>query len=193
MICSCLWKDYFHFELFFSLGFSPWKGMRINSSSRLGITWLYTLNSSFLSLPMSVCLLWLPFRVFFRQMFPQMKFRVSGLDPKAKYILLLDIVAADDCRYKFHNRYPSLPNFSYTKPLSFFFNFYVCPDDHFSVLSLYLSAFLSLFFIYFLYLLWLCLPWVWHLRLPDFLLFPAAHSFFLFFSLSFIYLLALMT
>lgn len=38
-------------------------------------------------------------------MFPQMKFRVSGLDPKAKYILLLDIVAADDLRYKFHNRY----------------------------------------------------------------------------------------
>ncbi|KAG5888546.1 hypothetical protein JTB14_000968 [Gonioctena quinquepunctata] len=39
-----------------------------------------------------------------RQMFPQMKFRVSGLDLKAKYILLLDIVAADDYRYKFHNR-----------------------------------------------------------------------------------------
>ncbi|KOX69568.1 Optomotor-blind protein [Melipona quadrifasciata] len=39
-----------------------------------------------------------------RQMFPQMKFRVSGLDAKAKYILLLDIVAADDYRYKFHNR-----------------------------------------------------------------------------------------
>ncbi|GAB0091113.1 optomotor-blind protein [Sergentomyia squamirostris] len=38
-----------------------------------------------------------------RQMFPQMKFRVSGLDTKAKYILLLDIVAADDYRYKFHN------------------------------------------------------------------------------------------
>ena len=37
-------------------------------------------------------------------MFPQMKFRMSGLDPKSKYILLLDIVAADDCRYKFHNR-----------------------------------------------------------------------------------------
>ncbi|KAJ3618275.1 hypothetical protein MTP99_006292 [Tenebrio molitor] len=36
-------------------------------------------------------------------MFPQMKFRVSGLDLKAKYILLLDIVAADDYRYKFHN------------------------------------------------------------------------------------------
>ena len=40
----------------------------------------------------------------FRQMFPQMKFRLSGLDAKAKYILLLDIVAADDLRYKFHNR-----------------------------------------------------------------------------------------
>ncbi|XP_023716637.1 optomotor-blind protein isoform X4 [Cryptotermes secundus] len=38
-----------------------------------------------------------------RQMFPQMKFRVCGLDSKAKYILLLDIVAADDYRYKFHN------------------------------------------------------------------------------------------
>ncbi|KAI9575514.1 hypothetical protein GQX74_015690 [Glossina fuscipes] len=38
-----------------------------------------------------------------KQMFPQMKFRVSGLDAKAKYILLLDIVAADDYRYKFHN------------------------------------------------------------------------------------------
>jgi len=38
-----------------------------------------------------------------RQIFPQMKFRVNGLDPKAKYILLLDIVAADDFRYKFHN------------------------------------------------------------------------------------------
>ena len=36
-------------------------------------------------------------------MFPQMKFKLSGLDPKAKYILLLDIVAADDFRYKFHN------------------------------------------------------------------------------------------
>ena len=36
-------------------------------------------------------------------MFPQMKFRMSGLNPKAKYILLLDVVAADDFRYKFHN------------------------------------------------------------------------------------------
>ena len=32
-----------------------------------------------------------------------MKFRLSGLNPKSKYILLLDVVAADDFRYKFHN------------------------------------------------------------------------------------------
>lgn len=36
-------------------------------------------------------------------MFPPFKVRVNGLDKKAKYILLMDIVAADDCRYKFHN------------------------------------------------------------------------------------------
>ena len=29
--------------------------------------------------------------------------KVSGLDKRAKYILLMDIVAVDDCRYKFHN------------------------------------------------------------------------------------------
>ncbi|MBV99539.1 T-box transcription factor TBX2, partial [Eschrichtius robustus] len=38
-----------------------------------------------------------------QRMFPPFKVRVSGLDKKAKYILLMDIVAADDCRYKFHN------------------------------------------------------------------------------------------
>ncbi|XP_013790260.1 T-box transcription factor TBX3-like [Limulus polyphemus] len=38
-----------------------------------------------------------------RRMFPGYKVRVSGLDKKAKYIFLMDIVAADDCRYKFHN------------------------------------------------------------------------------------------
>ncbi|XP_049825141.1 optomotor-blind protein isoform X2 [Aethina tumida] len=38
-----------------------------------------------------------------RRMFPAYKVRVSGLDKKSKYILLMDIVAADDCRYKFHN------------------------------------------------------------------------------------------
>ncbi|XP_074601520.1 uncharacterized protein LOC141855390 isoform X2 [Brevipalpus obovatus] len=38
-----------------------------------------------------------------RRMFPPFKVRVSGLDKKAKYIMLMDIVAADECRYKFHN------------------------------------------------------------------------------------------
>ncbi|KAK7925057.1 hypothetical protein WMY93_007367 [Mugilogobius chulae] len=31
------------------------------------------------------------------------KVRVSGLDKSAKYILLMDIVSVDDCRYKFNN------------------------------------------------------------------------------------------
>ncbi|XP_076305717.1 T-box transcription factor TBX3-like isoform X1 [Tachypleus tridentatus] len=38
-----------------------------------------------------------------RRMFPAFKVRVSGLDKKAKYIMLMDIVVDDDCRYKFHN------------------------------------------------------------------------------------------
>ena len=41
----------------------------------------------------------------YRRMFPAFRVRISGLDKKAKYILLMDIVAADDCRYKFHNRW----------------------------------------------------------------------------------------
>ncbi len=40
---------------------------------------------------------------FYRRMFPPYKVKTSGLDKRAKYILLMDIVAADDCRYKFHN------------------------------------------------------------------------------------------
>lgn len=38
-----------------------------------------------------------------RRMFPPLKARCTGMDAKAKYILLMDIVTADDCRYKFHN------------------------------------------------------------------------------------------
>ncbi|XP_073335701.1 T-box transcription factor TBX2b-like [Pagrus major] len=38
-----------------------------------------------------------------RRMFPPFKVRVDGLDETAKYILLMDIVAVDECRYKFHN------------------------------------------------------------------------------------------
>jgi len=39
----------------------------------------------------------------YRRMFPPFKVKVSGLDKRAKYIMLVDIVAVDDCRYKFHN------------------------------------------------------------------------------------------
>ncbi|XP_063049867.1 T-box transcription factor TBX3 [Engraulis encrasicolus] len=38
-----------------------------------------------------------------RRMFPPFKVSCSGFDKRASYILLMDIVAADDCRYKFHN------------------------------------------------------------------------------------------
>uniref|UniRef100_A0A3Q2R464 T-box domain-containing protein n=1 Tax=Fundulus heteroclitus TaxID=8078 RepID=A0A3Q2R464_FUNHE len=38
-----------------------------------------------------------------RRMFPPLRARCTGMNRKAKYILLMDIVAADDCRYKFHN------------------------------------------------------------------------------------------
>lgn len=36
-------------------------------------------------------------------MFPSFKISVEGLDPRAKYILLMDVVPLDDCRYKYHN------------------------------------------------------------------------------------------
>uniref|UniRef100_A0A7M5TZD2 T-box domain-containing protein n=2 Tax=Clytia hemisphaerica TaxID=252671 RepID=A0A7M5TZD2_9CNID len=36
-----------------------------------------------------------------RRMFPPIKFRISNLEPKTKYILIMDIIPADDCRYKF--------------------------------------------------------------------------------------------
>lgn len=38
-----------------------------------------------------------------RRMFPPFKVRLTGLDKRAKYIMLMDIVAADEFRYKFHN------------------------------------------------------------------------------------------
>lgn len=34
-------------------------------------------------------------------MFPGYKVKVTGLNPKTKYILLMDIVPGDDHRYKF--------------------------------------------------------------------------------------------
>lgn len=45
-----------------------------------------------------------PFQIFLfysRRMFPSYKVKVTGLNPKTKYILLMDIVPADDHRYKF--------------------------------------------------------------------------------------------
>lgn len=38
---------------------------------------------------------------FHRRMFPSFKVKVTGLNPKTKYILLMDVVPADDHRYKF--------------------------------------------------------------------------------------------
>ncbi|KAK6190957.1 hypothetical protein SNE40_002714 [Patella caerulea] len=38
-----------------------------------------------------------------RRMFPILKCSLDGLDPHAKYILLVDLVPVDDCRYKYHN------------------------------------------------------------------------------------------
>ena len=52
---------------------------------------------------LSVYLFLLQYFVHFRRMFPPCKIKVSGLDKRAKYILLMDLVAVDDCRYKFHN------------------------------------------------------------------------------------------
>uniref|UniRef100_A0A1I7YMR6 T-box domain-containing protein n=1 Tax=Steinernema glaseri TaxID=37863 RepID=A0A1I7YMR6_9BILA len=38
-----------------------------------------------------------------RRIFPAFKVKVSGLDRKAKYFFIMDIIPADDQRYKFHN------------------------------------------------------------------------------------------
>ncbi|EDV21597.1 Tbx2/3 protein [Trichoplax adhaerens] len=38
-----------------------------------------------------------------RRMFPVIKVNVTGLDSREKYIMMMDIVPADDYRYKFHN------------------------------------------------------------------------------------------
>jgi hypothetical protein len=36
-------------------------------------------------------------------MFPTFKFSITGLEPQSKYIILMDIVPADDNRYKYNN------------------------------------------------------------------------------------------
>jgi hypothetical protein len=35
-------------------------------------------------------------------MFPSLKVRVEGLQPAAKYFMVVDMIPADDCRYKFN-------------------------------------------------------------------------------------------
>ena len=36
-------------------------------------------------------------------MFPSFKLNISGLDKKSKYVVMMDVVPMDECRYKFHN------------------------------------------------------------------------------------------
>ena len=57
-------------------------------------------------------------------MFPALKVRLSGLDNKSKYILIMDVDATDDSRFKFHNGHwtiagkadPELPKRLYVHP-----------------------------------------------------------------------------
>ncbi|NXI24661.1 TBX4 factor, partial [Sterrhoptilus dennistouni] len=59
-----------------------------------------------------------------RRMFPSYKVKVTGMNPKTKYILLIDIVPADDHRYKFcDNKWmvagkaePAMPGRLYVHP-----------------------------------------------------------------------------
>ncbi|KAM3176872.1 hypothetical protein ACTXT7_005641 [Hymenolepis weldensis] len=58
------------------------------------------------------------------RMFPAFKVKVSGLEKQTKYVMMLEIVAADDCRYKFHNNQwmvagkadPEMPKRMYIHP-----------------------------------------------------------------------------
>lgn len=36
-------------------------------------------------------------------MFPTIRVKLEGLDPKTKYILVMDLIPVDDNRYKYHN------------------------------------------------------------------------------------------
>ncbi|KAL7062215.1 hypothetical protein AAHC03_01708 [Spirometra sp. Aus1] len=57
-------------------------------------------------------------------MFPPFKVKVSGLEKHTRYIMLLDVVSSDDCRYKFHNNQwlvagkadPEMPKRMYIHP-----------------------------------------------------------------------------
>lgn len=57
-------------------------------------------------------------------MFPTLRVTVEGLQATAKYVLLVDVVPVDDCRYKYHNTEwvvtgkaePHLPSRLYVHP-----------------------------------------------------------------------------
>ncbi|XP_060763993.1 T-box transcription factor TBX3 [Neoarius graeffei] len=59
-----------------------------------------------------------------RRMFPPLRVRCSGLDQRASYVLLMDMVSSDGCRYKFHHSRwivagkadPELPKSMYVHP-----------------------------------------------------------------------------
>ncbi|XP_035754236.1 T-box transcription factor TBX5 isoform X2 [Egretta garzetta] len=79
---------------------------------------------TFLSPLIYLCTSFLLFFFFNRRMFPSYKVKVTGLNPKTKYILLMDIVPADDHRYKFaDNKWsvtgkaePAMPGRLYVHP-----------------------------------------------------------------------------
>lgn len=64
------------------------------------------------------------FCVFLRRMFPPLRVRCSGLDRRASYVMLMDIMSSDACRYKFHHSRwtvagkadPELPKRMYVHP-----------------------------------------------------------------------------
>lgn len=57
-------------------------------------------------------------------MFPSLKVRVKGLNKKAQYMMMMDIIPSDNARYKFHNSRwlvagkadPELPRRTYIHP-----------------------------------------------------------------------------
>ena len=65
-----------------------------------------------------------PLILLYRRMFPVIKVSVTGLEPEAKYIIVMDIVQIGDSRYKFHENAwvetgkaePALPGRLYIHP-----------------------------------------------------------------------------
>ncbi len=59
--------------------------------------------------------------VIFRRMFPPYKVTLEGLDTHSKYILLMDIIPLDDCRYKYHNSEWVVTGVNFSQLLRLFF------------------------------------------------------------------------